>query len=591
MRFGGFEVTARRLKPWPSRRTVWWLSALLLLSAALGIHGLDWGLPYQWHPDEKIIVADTMVRERTLEPPHFINPSLHAYASYAAVRLAYAFEPRMGIRYRTAGNVELTDPSHPDRPLQFLAFRLSRLLSVAFQLVTVYLLFWTGRHYFDETTALLAAWFGAVTMGLVNMAHFATGESLLFMLCVWALWRFARVADRGRWRDYALAGLATGLACSTKYTPWILAVPFLAAHFGGRGWRGAVSVQGIARMAVTFAWTIGGFVATSPYAVLSWPVFRDAMVVTWLTGAPSGSLAGLERSWIPYIGILANALGWPLFALSLVGCVFATLRILNRHADPSLRAGLLIHLSWIVAFYAFYGLTSHRALRFIMPIGPSLVLLAAAAGASLIRSSSHAPLAWRSTARALAIAVTLFVGAYSTVYAVRAAHMFAADTRYTAGRWIQNLALPAGTSVDYFTIESYLPYFDRPAFPLRHLSVVLNTYLRGGDYWNDLMPQLQNPAGGLIVDSDAFYPRFFSLAVQARFPERVHTYKLLFTGQSSPYRLVARVTSHGPWWLDPRPELVSPEMVIFATPNVVPDEAIMSPMPPGREDVMRLMPK
>jgi hypothetical protein len=31
-------------------------------------------------------------------------------------------------------------------------------------------------------------------------------------------------------------------------------------------------------------------------------------------------------------------------------------------------------------------------------------------------------------------------------------------------------------------------------------------------------------------------------------------------------------------------------MVVFATPNIVPDAAIMTPMPPGRADVMRLMP-
>ena len=42
---------------------------------------------------------------------------------------------------------------------------------------------------------------------------------------------------------------------------------------------------------------------------------------------------------------------------------------------------------------------------------------------------------------------------------------------------------------------------------------------------------------------------------------------------------------------DPRPELVSPEMVIFATRAVVPDSAVMSPMAPARADVMQLMPR
>jgi hypothetical protein len=583
MRIGGFEVSARRAAPWPPRRTTLPLSAILLLSAILGIHGLDWGLPYQWHPDEKIMVADTMIRERSLEPPHFINPSLHAYATYVSVRLAYALAPRMALYYRTAANVQLTDPGHRDRPLQFLAFRLSRLLSVIFQLATVYLLFTIGRRCADEMTGLLAAWLGAVTMGLVNMAHFATGESMLFMLCLWALWRFTIVADRGSMRDYVLAGVATGLACSTKYTPWVLAVPFVIAHVSGRGLRQALSMRGLQQMAVTLACTIGGFLATSPYAVLSWPLFRDALVVTWFTGAPGGSLAALERSWGPYISILGNGLGWPLFVLSLVGIVLGVLR--SAGADAAFRRWFLIHLSWIVVFYAFYGLTSHRALRFILPIGPSLALIAAMAGMSLVRSVGAG------AGRTVAAAMTIGVALYSTAYAARASHMFATDTRYAAGRWVQQRALPPGMGVDYFTIESYLPYFDRPAFPLRHVPFVLDTNYRRDAFWKEMNAYLENPANGILVDADAFYPRYFNLGVQSRLPERVHTYKLLFTGQGSPFRLVARITSHGPWWLDPRPELVSPEMVVFATRAAVPDDAIMSPMPPAREDVMRLMPR
>ena len=293
----------------------------------------------------------------------------------------------------------------------------------------------------------------------------------------------------------------------------------------------------------------------------------------------------LNDRGVPYIGILGNALGWPLFALALVGLVLGILSMATRDADVRVRRFNLIHVTWIVGFYAFYGLTSHRALRFIMPIGPSLVLLAAAAALTLIRSSV------RPIRRSVAVAVTLLVGLYSTAYAARTSHMFATDTRYAAGRWIEKLSLPQGMSVDYFTIEAYLPYFDRPAFPLRHIPFVLAGQYRGGDFWKEMLPYLQDPANGVIVDSDAFYPRFFDLAVQARLPERVHLYKMLFSGQGSSFRLVARFTSHGPWWLDPRPELVSPEMVVFATPSVVPDSGMMSPMPPGREDVMRLMPK
>lgn len=582
-RVGGFELSARRVAPWPPVRRVRWLAVILLVSASLGIRGLDWGLPYRWHPDEKIDVADTMVRERSLEPPHFINPSLHAYVTYVAIRMVYALAPRQTIRYRLDAIVPLTDPTHPDRQLQFLSYRLSRLFSVFFQLGTVLLAFKIATHTFDETIGLITAWFTAVTMGLINMAHFATGESLLFLLCLWALWRFAWVTERGAWRDYAWAGVATGFACSTKYTPWILAVPFLVAHLTGRGTRLGLSGAGVARMSLTFVCTIGGFVATSPFAVLSWPSFRQALIITWYTGAPTGSLAHSERSWIPYIGILGNALGWPLFALALAGLVLGLWRVLHDDAGARVRALFLIHIAWTVSFYLFYGITPHRELRFILPIAPTLVLFAAVAAIAMVRAV-HRP--W---VRRAGMASIVFVGLYSTVYSARASHMFTTDTRYTAARWLQALALPSGMSVDYLAVEAYLPHFDRPSFPIHFVPYVMEPRFYGSEFWRAMLRYFDDPAHGVIVDADFYYLRYFTRDGQARHPDRARLYGVLLTGQESPFRTVARITAQGPWWLDPRPEFVSPEVVVFATRAAVPDSAMMPSMPPAPQDVMRVI--
>jgi hypothetical protein len=335
-------------------------------------------------------------------------------------------------------------------------------------------------------------------------------------------------------------------------------------------------------MALTLVCTIGGFVAASPYAVLSWSLFREGLIITWFTGAPSGSLANVERSWIPYLGIVANALGWPLFALALTGMALGCWRLLRGPVEPRILRLYGIHLTWVVVFYGLYGISAHRALRFIMPIGPSLVLLAAIAAASGLRSASR-------PRRTAAIALTACVGVYSTAYVVRTAHMFAADTRYEAGRWLQHLPLPSGMSIDYFSIESYLPYIDRASLQMRYVPFVRGSEYSGGDFWREMYPYLDSAANGVIVDADFFYPRYFHPAGQARWPERTQVYRMLLTGTGTSYRTVARFTSHGPWWLDPRPELVCPEVVVFATRAAIPDSAVMPDMPPPRDDVTRLL--
>ena len=58
------------------------LLAVALVSLALNLAGIAWGLPARWHPDEKADVAARMARANTLEPDSFINPSLPLYVEW-----------------------------------------------------------------------------------------------------------------------------------------------------------------------------------------------------------------------------------------------------------------------------------------------------------------------------------------------------------------------------------------------------------------------------------------------------------------------------------------------------------------------------
>jgi hypothetical protein len=62
-----------------------------------------------------------------------------------------------------------------------------------------------------------------------------------------------------------------------------------------------------------------------------------------------------------------------------------------------------------------------------------------------------------------------------------------------------------------------------------------------------MYPYLDSSANGVIVDADFFYPRYSNPEGQARWPERTQVYRMLLTGEGTPYRTVARFTSHGPW--------------------------------------------
>src|SRR5262249_52769252 len=151
---------------------------------------------------------------------------------------------------------------------------------------------------------------------------------LLFLLTIATLGMADRVAARGNVRDYVLAGVTTGLACSTKYTACLLVVPLLIAHAYRTGIRHVLGLPAIKNLALYGVSVIALFLAGTPYAVLDWPAFRDeGLIFTWRTGAPAGTLLGTRRSYGLYASLLANAQGWPLFLCGLiaVGCAVACL--------------------------------------------------------------------------------------------------------------------------------------------------------------------------------------------------------------------------------------------------------------------------
>ena len=545
------------------------LIALLALTLTLAVIGIDWGLPYNWHSDEKVNLAASMIDRHTANPGYFVNPTLHTYLVLALVRAAYAVHPGTFVPSDVRWHILSTRRNAPNRAVTFLAYRLARLLSAFFAALLVWLLWIRGRAAFDATVGLLAAAFLSVTMGLANLAHFATPETTLFFLVLAALGSLERLgvrpgSDQGQTgvshvsdpglTPYAVSGGLIGLACSTKYTVWLLGVPFVAAHVAAQG--GVVrAVRAWSPILVAVGAAAIAFVVATPYSVLDAHRFLEDMWFNWLTGAPAGTLAGQRRSWGSYVLMLGNALGWPLLILALAGVAITIARV--RRLDPRASAAVLVHGTWFLSFWLFYGISPHFALRFIMPIVPSLLLLGAAGIVHLARTSPNS--------RRAVVIVTGLVLVYSIAYTAAADWKFLRDPRYAAGDWLKD-HIDAATTVGFFTNESYLPYFDRPAFRVQVLDVMSQSGIVG-DAFAERIRDILTRGPEVIVDANFYYDRF--LEAPDRFPERAAFYRSLLAGSGAGgFRPLARFTIRSPWWLNPSPELVAPDIVVFGRPGL-----------------------
>jgi len=332
------------------------LIAVLLVAAALRFCGLEWDGGIGAHPDERYVVgvAEGLRWPNRLNPfevaPDFAYGHLPVYLLALAAGLARGVDPLL----------------------------VGRVLAAAFDVGTVVLTFALGRRAYGERAGLLAAAFVALMVLHVQQAHFYTADVLLAFFTLGALWFAVRLAERGRSRDAALAGLWAGLALGSKFSAGLLALPLGAAWAGlpggsGARWRRALE-SGAAALAA--------FALTNPFAVLAFPTFWHN--VAQQAGIARGALdvpytRQFHATW-PYLYPIEQQLrwgmGWPLGLVAFGGLAYGVWRAVR---EPPRRAEWVL-LAWSVPVFAFAGALYARFPRYWLPLTPVLAVYAAHLG-------------------------------------------------------------------------------------------------------------------------------------------------------------------------------------------------------------------
>ncbi len=192
-------------------------AALVLRTWALG-----WGLPYVEHPDEPAVLetAIRMVKEGEPNPGRFIYPSFHYYMLALVIRLHAVWGIAQGL-YQSLSDL-------PEKTYLYTVapelYYWSRALTALLGALTVPLVYMLGRQMYDQRVGLVAGSGLAVCMYHVQHSHFVTTDvptGLWTTLAIAGAWG---IATQGRWRDYVIGGVATGLAAGTKYNAGIVGI-------------------------------------------------------------------------------------------------------------------------------------------------------------------------------------------------------------------------------------------------------------------------------------------------------------------------------------------------------------------------------
>jgi hypothetical protein len=417
-------------------RTTLALAGVLLAALGLRLWGIRHGLPFSYNIDEEGHFVPVAIGffGHDLNPGYFLNPPGYTELLYAIYAVWF-------------GGREAVARAYADNPSE--VFLIARVTVALLGTLSVGLLYAAAARFFDRRTALLAAALAAVAFLPVFYSHLALNDVPAMAPATLALLGAALVLRGGGWPAVALGGLGVGLAAGTKYTAGIVLLPLATAVLvqalapAGRrpvALRAAL-VPLAGRLALVGVAALAGFLVANPYALLDYEAFRAGVArQRTLTSGEELAKLGLtqDNGVLYYLWTLTWGLGWIPALAALGGAIRLALR------DRRLA---LVLLPAPIVFVLFMGLQERYFGRWLLPVLPIVILLAAYAGTAAIRAvaaraSRRRPVAL--AAGALVVAALLAQGLVTSVHNDRV--LSNEDTRGAAREWL--LAnVPAGASV------------------------------------------------------------------------------------------------------------------------------------------------
>ena len=402
------------------------MAVLLIALLALGLRawGNTYGFPQPWaRPDELRWVRIALGLLEDPDPRWFEWPTLHAYL-LAAVYWVWG-HVRLALGHYPSWHAFLNED--PDLYPADLVL-IGRWLSAFIGALTMPLTWRLGERLGPPRAGLLAALFMAVSFGPVRDAHWALIEALLLLGISATLLLVVRALERPTLGRFALAAIGAGLTASAKYSGVTLAVPIavavlLARRKEGRGMLGTLWDR---RLLLAAALVALAFFAGSPFILVSWKQFQDAMFIrSWSYRDDSfGTAVGFVHH---VVFSLRHSHGLLMEAAGILGLLGLGMR----------SAGRMTVVAYTLATYLAMGPARIIPMRYASSLAPGIVLGAAWILLELVRA--------RPRPRIVAGILAAVLVADPLYRVVRLDRLLSReDTRVTARRWLDGHVAPPG---------------------------------------------------------------------------------------------------------------------------------------------------
>ncbi len=447
------------------------LLLILIFAASLRLAGLDWGAHSHNHPDERFLtmvesglrfpetIAEYFDTNNSTLNPHNMGYGFFVYGTFPIflVRAVAEWIGKTGY-----------DEVH----------FVGRVISVLFDLATIYVVYLIGKRLYRPRVGLLAAFFTSLSVLLIQHAHFFVVDPVANAFILAGLYFAIRIFDNGEGIDYILFGILLGLSVASKINTVPLAgmsaLAAVARVFTSENDQFLRELKRAAVFLVLAAFlSVLTFRIFQPYAFKGPSFFNVGINQRWLDNM--SEIQGMNRGdtdapfalqWAdrtPIFFTLKNLILWGLgLPLGIVAGAGWGLALWEMFHGRWRRHFILVMWTGAYFFWQSFGFTS--AMRYQIPVYPTLALLAAWGLWRSWEKARTVRIERRRLAQILVAGVACLTIGWTIIWALAFTSIYTRPlTRVKASEWIYT-HVPAAINVVVDTEDGRL--FEPLAVPL-----------------------------------------------------------------------------------------------------------------------------
>ena len=498
----------------------------LAIAVILRLVGINWGMPYIYHPDERLLVARGVhFFSGDLNPHLFIYPSLQMYIIFIFNIIVYLFGHIAG----TFSSVQDYTIMYQTNPAVF--YITDRFVVVIFAILSIIVTFKLCQRLFGYKSALICLLFFSILPVHVLHSHYVTTDVPCILFILLSFYYSIKILDSNAWEYYILAGIFGGLAAGIKYNGGLIVMCIIFAHWiktwlesDGDFKRRVFLVfksTFVSKLIAAISVSILIYLVTSPYTILDFKTFlKDFIFQVSAQRRGHGLIfVGINNKFLHQLFVNLRHWGGPFIWLLMIAGVIRTLFKIDKYR--------LLILSWVFLYFMAMISSNDLFIRYTLLLVPFLIMLSADFTGTVIFGNTR--LVNKIFVGSIFTFAILYMGTYSVIIAQT---LSKPDVRTVAKEWFDTNSA-RGATIGIMTSPTGMKHRDDP--PLDKNKYVI--------YRDRSLPALIEKSPEWLVISSYDYIDYMRLKDRYKFTkENYNTLLKLKDGQTG-YKLAKQFDS------------------------------------------------